>query len=73
MLLRCIFDENRRIYTPAYLAQSTEEDFIFDAEEFLLPVYGLREIHEMPAEIFSSTYKSIISYMTGYYIFENVD
>lgn len=70
---RIIYNENDTIYTPAYLAKSTEEDFIFDAEEFLLPVYGQKEIKEIPVERFTKMYKSIISYMTGYYIFENVE
>lgn len=73
MVERIIYNENETIYTQAYLAKSTEEDFIFDAEEFLLPVYGQKEIKEIPVEKFTATYKSIISYMTGYYIFENVD
>ncbi len=73
MLERVIYNENATIYTPAYLVQSTEDDFIFDAEDFLLPVYGQAAIKEIPVEKFTTTYKSIISYMTGYYIFENVD
>lgn len=39
----------------------------------MLPVYGQKQIKEISVEKFTTTYKSIISYMTGYYIFENVD
>ena len=73
MLERVIYDEKATIFTPAYLAQSTEEDFIIDAEYYLLPVYGQKKIKEIPVEKFTTTYKNIIRYMTGYYIFENVD
>jgi hypothetical protein len=68
-----LHNENDTIYTLRYLAQSTEEDFIFDEEDFLLPVYGQTEIKEIPVEKFAKTYNSVIRYMIGYYTFENVD
>jgi hypothetical protein len=73
MIQRDNYVEYPEIYTPAFLSASTEEDFVFDAEEHLLPVYGLREIKVKPEEDFTMMYKKIVLYLTGYYVFEDCD
>ena len=73
MIQKGYYIEYPEIYTPAYLAGSTEEDFLIDAEEYLLPIYGIKEIKALPPDKFTAVYKGIIRYMTGYYIFENID
>jgi len=73
MIPKGYYIEYPEIYTSSYLAGSTEDDFLIDAEEYMLPIYDTRVITEIPVEKFTAVYKAIVRYMTGYYIFENVD
>src|SRR5690349_2446265 len=48
MIPKAYYVEYPEIYTSSYLAGSTEEDFLIDAEEYMLPIYGTRVIREIP-------------------------
>lgn len=53
----------------AYVPPFTEDEFIWDAEQWLTPTYCMQEIKEIPAEKFLEKYESVNDIMTGFETF----
>lgn len=51
---------------PRYQPPGNEEEFIWDAEPWLMPVYGMQEIKEIPVEKFLRQYEFIHDSVTGF-------